>query len=313
MHNYPEYGWMRGFNVVPTWGARIEEAWWRYDGPRLRRELAPLSAAHANTIRLWIEFTSWMADPEGVTASFLDAVAAIAEAGMRAMPCLFNRWHDARWDYGGTYEENLRWDLRPHLEYVAALVGPLATDARVLCWDLCNEPQAAHAGEPVTGLELPWLAAVREAVLRSGAQQPVTIGVHQGGESMNLFAPLMDVLCCHPYAEGEAAIRVQIERAQAVQQRWGKPMLCNEVGLGGLDDRARAANARLELTACEAAGFGWLGWAPFPGRAVATRRDRLDGNGMSGEGYHPWFTEAGELRPGLEWMAEAPRRKAPWE
>ena len=48
-----------------------------------------------------------MADPDRVTERFLDAVKAIGEAGMKAMPCLFNRWHDGRFDYGGTYTENL--------------------------------------------------------------------------------------------------------------------------------------------------------------------------------------------------------------
>ena len=32
LHVYPDYGWLRGFSVVPSWGARIEEAWWDYDG-----------------------------------------------------------------------------------------------------------------------------------------------------------------------------------------------------------------------------------------------------------------------------------------
>lgn len=26
LHRYPDYGWLRGFNIVPTWGARIEQA-----------------------------------------------------------------------------------------------------------------------------------------------------------------------------------------------------------------------------------------------------------------------------------------------
>ena len=312
MHNYTDYGWMRGFNVVPTWGARIEEAWWRYDGARLRRELAPLALVSANTVRLWIEFTAWMADPAGVTASFLDAIAALDEAGLKAMPCLFNRWHNGDgWDYGGTYDQNLRGSLGPYQEYVRALVTPLASDERVLVWDLCNEPWG-NPQDPAATYEYRWLALMRETVDRCGAEQPVTIGTHQGGETMDLYAPLMDVLCCHPYAQGAEAVAVQITRAQAVQARHGKPMLCNEAGIGSLDDLARAANARLELTACAAAGFGWLGWAPLPGRAVATRRDRIDGNGVNGEGYHPWFTESGELRAGLEWLTEPPKQKAPW-
>ena len=107
LHVYPDYGWLRGFSVVPSWGARIEDAWWFYDGGRFREEVSLARQAHANCIRLWIEFTAWMADPDRVTERFLDAVKAIGEAGMKVMPCLFNRWHDGRFDYGGTYTENL--------------------------------------------------------------------------------------------------------------------------------------------------------------------------------------------------------------
>jgi len=32
LHDYPDYRWLRGFNIIPSWGARIEQAWWEYDG-----------------------------------------------------------------------------------------------------------------------------------------------------------------------------------------------------------------------------------------------------------------------------------------
>ena len=76
----------------------------RHGGPTIPagcEEVALARQVHANCIRLWIEFTAWMADPDKVTDSFLDGVKAIADAGMKVMPCLFNRWHDARFDYGG--------------------------------------------------------------------------------------------------------------------------------------------------------------------------------------------------------------------
>lgn len=27
LHHYQDYAWLRGFNIVPSWGARIEQAW----------------------------------------------------------------------------------------------------------------------------------------------------------------------------------------------------------------------------------------------------------------------------------------------
>lgn len=117
LHHYQDYAWLRGFNIVSSWGARIEQAWWDYSPDRFREEAALANQTHANCIRLWIEFTAWMADPDAVHASFMDAVAAIDELGMRTMPCLFNRWHAPTYDYGGTYIDDLHRNWSPKLAY----------------------------------------------------------------------------------------------------------------------------------------------------------------------------------------------------
>ena len=306
MHNYSEYGWLRGFSVVPSWGARMEEAWWSYDPGRFREEITPAAKYHANTIRLWIEFTAWMADPAGVTAAFLDA--AIDEAGMKTMPCLFNRWHDSRYDYGGTYIENLHRDITPHFDYIEALVGPLASDERVLLWDLCNEPQASSPSSPDTGIELWWLASIRDVVRRCGAEQPITIGAMMG-PNIETFAPLCDVLCCHPYIDGEDAIAEAVNELSALRDRLKKPMLCNETGLGGIE---RSEHLRRLLPQLTDAGMGWMGWALRPGAAISTRLDRIDANGLHGLGYHPWVDANGAPRRGFEWLCDVPDRLAPW-
>ena len=52
LHVYESYGWLRGFSVVPSWSARIEEAWWSYDGARMREEVSLARQVHANCIWL---------------------------------------------------------------------------------------------------------------------------------------------------------------------------------------------------------------------------------------------------------------------
>ncbi len=309
MHNYTDYGWLRGFSIVPSWGARIEEAWWNYDPAAFRAEIAPARHFHANTLRLWIEFTAWMAHPEDVTAAFLDAVAAIDEAGMKTMPCLFNRWHDRQFDYGGQYMENLQADIAPHFDYVAALVEPLATDDRILIWDLCNEPSTGNASQPL--YEYYWLAAIRDVVLRSGAKQPVMIGTMYPGQ-IDLFAPIVDVLCCHPYLEELTAIERVMAELRVIRDKWSKPMLCNETGLGAVDGHERGEHTKLLFPILEQQGIGWMGWALRPGAAISTRLDRMDRNGLRHEGYHPWVEPDGSPRKGLEWLTDPPKRRAPW-
>lgn len=312
---FPNYGWLRGFTVVPSWGARIEEAWWKYDGARFREEVALATTVHANCIRLWIDFTAWMADPAQITEHFLDAVKGIDEHGMKTMPCLFNRWHDVRWDYGGQYIDDLSRDWGPKLDYVRTLVKPLAADPRILLWDLCNEPQAAGLNSDWEKRELEWLTQVAAAVRQSGAQQPITIGTAAvaGASSIEVFAPLCDVLCAHPYAHTAPDLKNLIAGYQAISRRLGKPLVANETIPGCLDDHRRAEVAKFYTRLLSEAGFGWMGWAMREGKAISTRRDRYDSNGINGEGFHPFFTSAGQLRGGLEFLQEKPTILAPWK
>jgi hypothetical protein len=312
IHVYPNYAWLRGFTVVPSWGARIEEAWWSYDGARFREEVALAKSVHANCIRLWIEFTAWMANPDKVTERFLDAVKAIDEQGMRTMPCLFNRWHDTKWDYGGQYNEDLYRDWSPKLEYVRALVKPLAADTRVLIWDLCNEPQSVNLNDDWSKREFEWLKQVAAAVRGSGAQQPITIGTMTGA-NIEIFAPLCDVLCGHPYPHTANELKACIESLRAIGKRQGKVLLVNECIPGCLDDQRRAEVAKYYTQMLSEAGFGWMGWALREGKAVSTRRDRIDNNGLDNQGFHPFFTREGKLRAGLEFLRNPPALAPPWK
>ena len=56
-----------------------------------------------------------------------------------------------------------------------------------------------------------------------------------------------------------------------------------------------------------------MGWGLREGRVISTRRDRFDGNGIDGQGFHAWFNADGALRAGLEFLRERPRFAAPWQ
>jgi hypothetical protein len=317
LNAYASYAWLRGFSVVPSRGPRIEEAWWAYDPGRMREEIAPARLMHANCIRLWIEFTAWMADPAKVAERFLDAVAAISQAGMKTMPCLFNRWHDLRYDYGGTYLETIYNDYHAQLAYVRALVAPLAKDDRVLIWDLCNEPQAGApwatevASEPARK-EHEWLAAVARTVRECGACQPITIGT-MSGKNIEAYADICDVLCGHPYAHDRAGLEQLIASFKDLREKYGKPFLVNECIPGAEVDAERGQIAKLYGDLLSENGFGWMGWALREGKAISTRRDRVDANGLRGFGFHPFALKNGKLRTGLEYLTEKPKVLPPWE
>lgn len=305
LHVYPNYGWLRGFGIVPSWGANVVEAWQLYDGARFREEVALAKQVHANCIRLWMEYAAWKLDPDKMTERFLDAVAGIAENGMKVMPCLFNHWHDRKLDYLGT---PLAGDWTPHLEYVKAIAKPLAKDDRVLIWDLCNEPGSRDQGT----LEFKWLSQIAATARECGVQQPITIGT-MSGVNITTFAPLVDVLNGHPYGHHRNNLEALITSFTAMSKEAGKPFIVNETFPGAMDDLVRAEVVRFYSEMLSAAGFGWMGWVIREGKAVATRRDLPDGNGINGVGYHPFFTKEGKLRDGLEFLTEPPKLRPPWE
>jgi hypothetical protein len=305
MHVYANYGWLRGLGIVPSWGANIVDAWRLYDGARFREEVALARQIHCNCIRLWIEHAAWKTDPDRITERFFDAVAGIAENGMKVMPCLFNRWRDKKLDYGGSYASEKR---EPQIEYVKTLVTPLAGDDRILIWDLCNEPSARERTSP----EYLWLADIAAAVRGCGVKQPITIGTMSGTNITN-YAPLVDVLNGHPYAHNPPNLEVLIASFKAMSAELKKPFLCNETIPGALDDLVRAKVAKFYTEMLSAAGFGWMGWVIREGKAIATSRELHDGNGINGGGYHPFFTQAGKLRGGLEFLTDPPTLRAPWE
>jgi hypothetical protein len=105
----------------------------------------------------------------------------------------------------------------------------------------------------------------------------------------------------------------QIAGFHALKQKTNKPFLVNECIPGSLNDQVRADVAKYYDELLSAAGFGWMGWALREGKAISTRRDRYDANGINKEGFHPFFTAKGKMRDGLEFLTQKPALRAPWE
>ena len=133
------------------------------------------------------------------------------------------------------------------------------------------------------------------------------------GKNIESYADICDVLCGHPYAHDRAGLEQLIASFKDLREKYGKPFLVNECIPGAEVDADRGQIAKLYNDLLSENGFGWMGWALREGKAISTRRDRVDANGLRGFGFHPFALKNGKLRAGLECLTEKPKVLPPWE
>lgn len=155
-----------------------------------------------------------------------------------------------------------------------------------------------------------FLAGLAEPVEKCGAHQPVSIGA-MNDTNITFSAPLVDVLCAHPYARDRAGFEKLVATYRQMMAAEKKPLFVNECVPGSDVDEVRGETHRYFREMLSAAGFGCMPWSIKEGRSFAARRDRKDGNGIDKKGHHPTFNADGSLRGGHAWMRAKPKLPAP--
>ena len=143
---------IRGFGYQPSYEATGYSIWRQFQPDKFEVELrnGKRYFPKFNAVRYWLSFDAFAVDPAAFAEHFEAAVSIAHRHGLRVIPTLFNNWHSVP-EFGGIADEKLRYwfvdygkkgtaanyVFRPYLEKV---VGEHAKDARILAWDLCNEP-----------------------------------------------------------------------------------------------------------------------------------------------------------------------------
>ena len=304
-----KYSAIRGFNYQPSYGSTGLELWQQFNAGVIDRELA-LGKKYfpgMNAIRFWLSWDAFQRHPRRFAANFDRALQIAHDHGLVVMPVLFNRWHDTQLDYGGIYFDHFlpgSSSLSPSLDlarpFLEAIVGAHADDARVFCWDLCNEPNPTTAYPAIEQAEYDWLAGLYARCKQTGARAPLTIGSHYGCRLGKVEA-WSDLLSIHPYLfEDTPARRAEFEtlldEAVAIAQRTGKPLLATETCWGSLDDAVRVANLCYNLGELKKRRIGWLVYALHHSLVADIHRPEFGPVGIPG---NLAFIEAdGSLRPG---------------
>lgn len=293
---------VRGFNYQPSFGRTGVEIWIdRFDESAIDRELG-LGRKYfpgMNTVRLWLAHDAYFKDPSHFMDHFEAVLRTCERHNLRAIPTLFNNWHSIP-DFGGVSAEMItywfgaygndgeapNYVFRPYIE---ALFKTHASDARILAWDLCNEP--FNNGREVY---LGWLRHTHQTAKTLGARQPIGTSVAASLEDLRLVEPFSDVLMIHPYF----APKVPWDAVQSFAHEKGKPLLATECCWGALDDARRTEIVDADLAVLRQQKIGFLAHALHESYVADLHRPQY--GVISSAEYMAFINMDGSLRPGHE-------------
>jgi endo-1,4-beta-mannosidase len=317
-----DYSKVRGFDYQPSYASSSFENWLHFDAHIYELELrrGKEHFPKINTIRLWLSWHAYKRDPQKFVKSFEKVLDILDKLGLKAVPILFNRWHDPDldnlgiyidhfmpgWCYG--YKENL---FDSYLEDVAKL---FKNDERIMAWDICNEPflyigsiEEDESLRFVENAEYAWLKKMYDGLKQLDVRQPLCIGIHsqQGKAGLERVEPISDILTIHPYYHydvdntKEKGIYIKLlDDYVEVSKASGKPLLVTETCWGSLDDEWRTENIRFTLSELKKRNLGWIVHALHHSLIPDTHRPEYGPVGWPG---NLAFIEAdGSLRPGHE-------------
>lgn len=284
---YRQQGWLVGANYIPATAANQIEMWQAgtYDPRRINTELQIARTIGFNTVRVFLHDQLWAQDRAGFLRRIGQFVDISAANGIKPLFVFFDScWdphpklgpqkaptagvHNSRWvqSPGAEMIDNPRY--RPVLrDYVTGVVGAFRNDARVLGWDLWNEPDnpAPQYGDverddkdEVVAELLPqvfdWARSVNPT-------QPLTSGVWEGSFRNPTGIPKMqldssDIITFHSYAE-PGTFEDKIDELAPL----GRPIMCTEY-------LARADGSTVEdiLPVAKRRGVGAYNWGLIAGR-----------------------------------------------
>ena len=237
---YRSQPWLIGCNFIPSSAINQLEMWQAetFDMATIRRELSWAAALGMNTVRVSLHDLAWEADASGFKARIERFLAHTAKLGIRAILVIFDDcWndnpaigrqpepipgvHNSGWLQSPGVSAVNNPDAWPRLErYVRDVMGAFSRDARVLMWDLYNEPGNSRQNER----SLPLLCKAFEWARSVQASQPLTSGIWSNHPSLRAFqTEASDVLTFHNYNDAEDLA------AQIAELRpYGRPLICTE-------------------------------------------------------------------------------------
>jgi hypothetical protein len=237
---YAAQPWRVGANFIPSTAINQLEMWQAdtFDPKTIDRELGLAQGIGMNTMRVYLHNLPWEEDAAGFQKRIGEYLALADKRGIKTIFVLFDScWNDK--PQSGKQPEpkpgvhNSGWVRAPGTErlfdarkwagleaFVKGVVAAFKDDARVLAWDVFNEPSNSgymDAAMPLLGAAFDWARA-------AAPSQPITAGLwHDHPPSNALMLARSDVITFHDYDPPDK-LEAQIVRLQAEK----RPLICTE-------------------------------------------------------------------------------------
>jgi hypothetical protein len=241
---YKAHPWLVGCNFIPSTAVNDVEMWQKesFDPKTIDRELGWAQGLGFNTVRVFLNYAVWEADPDGLIVIFDRFLNMAHRHGISVLVILFDDCfkpepqvgkqpdpepgvHNSQWVQSPGARRRGDRATWPKLEkYVQDMVGTFASDKRVLAWELYNEPSQSLA---LVEAAFQWARAAQPS-------QPVTTTIFGNAALQKRIIELSDLLSFHNYGPLPGLKR---EWGNLLAQ--GRPVLCTEW-------MARGAGSRFE-------------------------------------------------------------------
>lgn len=254
---YAQQAWPVGANYAPRTAINQLEMWQAdtFDPQTIEQELGWAAAIGMNTMRVFLHDILWRDDAPGLLARMETFLQIADRHGIKTLFVFF----DSCWDphpYAGRqrpprpHVHNSGWLQSPgrviladparHAPlqaYVQGVLRHFRDDARILGWDLFNEPDNANT-DAYRGLDLPDKGTIALVLLRQAfawaravaPSQPLTTGIWMSYTGWKLNPPInqftlanADFISFHNYAV-PAEMMLEATELQAL----GRPVVCTE-------------------------------------------------------------------------------------
>lgn len=303
-----------GCNFVPSTAVNTLEMWQAatFDLPTIDRELGIAAALGMNAVRIFLHDLLW-ADAAGCIARLDAFVGVAARHGLGVMPVLFEScWdsapaagpqpppragvHNSRWVQSPGIAALADLASQPRLEaYVTGVATAFAGDARILAWDVWNEPDngpEVNSSDHATlaakaALVLPLLDAAFGWVRAAGATQPLTSALWSGDwSSTATLTPIQrcqldgsDIVSFHNYD-----VAADFARRVGWLAALGRPVVCTEYMA-----RPRGSTFAAIVPIADAARVGLFNWGLVQGRTQTHLPWDSWDHPYIGAAPEPWF------------------------